>query len=126
MKTNFVPMSEIAPLIVRAGFTGVDAITALAVCWAESGGNTLAVNINVANPLSPSFRSMDLGLCQFNTYWNPKFPIADMFDPGKSVERMWQLHSHYGFRLWTVFHTGTYQRWIDSARNSLNAGGFLS
>jgi Lysozyme like domain len=116
MKTNFIAMKEADVYATRAGWLNRDlAATAIAICWAESGGNTLAVNINVANPLSPSYRSMDLGLCQFNTYWNPKFPIAQMFDPELSLKRMFELHDHYGFGLWTCYNNGRYEKYMVAA-----------
>jgi Lysozyme like domain len=121
MKSNYITMTAAAYPVLRAGFTGESAITALAVCWAESGGNTLAVNINVSNPLSPSYRSLDLGLCQFNTYWNPGFTIPEALDPDRSLVRMHALYEHYGFRLWTSYNNGRYKPYLASATYAIDS-----
>lgn len=119
MKTKFLDMDQISRLVLDAGFTGEAAATAVAIIWVESRGNVYAININDI-PTSKAYLSMDVGLCQWNTYWHPDFPISSALDPRKSVERMF-AYSRGGtrFNLWMAYTGKYYLKYMDYARACL-------
>ena len=102
LKTKFLPMMEIAEYIKNAGFTGENAGIAIAVIWAESGGNAWAVNINSA-PSKPTDGSLDLGLCQWNTYWFSNVKPHQAFDPQYSCNLMFLASKGSNFMYWNAF-----------------------
>lgn len=112
-------MQEVATLLLSAGFVGESAVTALAVIWAESGGNAWAVNINSA-PGKPTDGSMDLGLCQFNTYWWPYQRANDLMKAEYSIPLMYRA-SRQGtaFYYWAAFVYGYHVKFMDYARAAL-------
>jgi hypothetical protein len=116
--TKYLSMTDIAPMITTAGFTGQAATEALATCWAESGGNIWAIALNT-KPGLKSTLSLDLGLCQYNTYWNPRMTTQQAFDPQWSLTRMHDLWTHYGFRLWTAYNNGRYLAYTTHATSAL-------
>lgn len=120
MKTKFIDMDQIAKLVLDAGFTGEAAAIAVAIIWVESRGNVYAININDM-PTSKAYLSMDVGLCQFNTYWHPDFPVSSALDPKKSVERMYAL-SKGGtrFHFWMAYTGKYYLKYMEFARACIN------
>jgi Lysozyme like domain len=115
---HYLTMQTLAPMVRTAGFDGEPAAEALAISWAESGGNVWAIALNTTPGLK-STMSLDLGLCQYNTYWNPHMTTAQAFDPQWSLNRMHDLHAHYGYRLWTVYNNGRYLTHLNKARTAL-------
>lgn len=120
----FLPMADVAEMVWTAGFRGDRAVTALAVVWAESGGNQYAVNINASNPTSKAYQSMDLGICQWNTYWHPRFKIPRHFDPLDSLKYMFYKSDRgRNFNMWMAFFTGAHEKFIPFARQTfINLG----
>jgi hypothetical protein len=120
LKTMFLPMEDVARMVVKAGFRQERAVTALAVVWAESGGNQVAVNINTSNPDSKAYLSMDLGICQWNTYWHPRFRIPRHFDPLSSLKYMFYKSDRgRNFSLWMAYTSGAHEKFIPFARQTL-------
>lgn len=92
---------QIAVVAYRAGFTEETALTrAVAVALAESGGNTLAVNIN-----TDSTRSRDRGLWQINDRWHPEVSDAAAFDPAQAAAATYRISN--GGKSWSPWATWT-------------------
>jgi|JI9StandDraft_1071089.scaffolds.fasta_scaffold01073_12 hypothetical protein len=124
LPVKFLPMIDVAEMVHRAGFRGERAVTALAVIWAESGGNQVAVNINVANPESKAYLSLDLGICQWNTYWHPRFKFPRHFDPLDSIKYMFYKSDRgRSFSLWMAYTAGAHEKFLPYARQTfINLG----
>ena len=76
---------QVATVLVEQGAKGWAVVTMGAIAVPESGRNAYAVNVN-DSPDKPSHRSLDVGLFQINTFWNPTHPIADLLDPAYNTE----------------------------------------
>lgn len=110
-------------------------VTGIAVVLAESGGDPLATGRAVWNPTAPTHLSIDLGLFQLNSYYHtvtgpypdvPPITLAQAFDPFASWEQTWKVINkgrpdtwHYNWSPWTVYKTGIYDRFLDTARQGL-------
>lgn len=119
LKVKLYTMQEVGVLLLSAGFTGENAVTALAVIWAESGGNGWAVNVN-SLPGRPADGSLDLGICQFNTYWWPAQKANDLMKAEYSIPLFYRA-SKYGtyFGYWAAFVYGYHLKFMDFARAAL-------
>jgi hypothetical protein len=115
LKTKFLPMQEIAGYVKNSGFQGENAAIAIAVIWAESGGNAWAVNVNSA-PGKPYDGSLDLGICQWNTYWFPTVTPAKAFNPQYSTDLMFLASKGVNFNYWNAFVNGYHKKYMDYAR----------
>lgn len=90
MPKNKVTMLQAGEALIEAGFTGWRVPTFIAIGWAESGGDTYALNLNV-KPDKIDHLSLDIGLWQINDYWWPKYARAvttDLFASAKAVHSM--------------------------------------
>ena len=125
--TNYIPMQEVARIVVFQGARNQRAAEIVATCWAESGGNTLAINLNTHNKASKAYLSLDLGLCQWNTYWHLSgaFSIAMMFDPAVSLRRMIDHSDRFGLTPWNAYKNGLHTQYMPFAVQCVkNAGGW--
>jgi len=105
-------LDDVAVLVLRRHFA--DPVVAVAVEWAEAGGNT---DVRHVNPDG----SIDRGLWQFNSRFHPEVSDAQAFDANASTDAAYRIS--FGGTVWTprsVFHNGTYSRWIDSARAAVS------
>ncbi len=110
----------------------------VAVMLAESGGNPLAVGTPIWNPGADTHRSVDLGLCQLNSYYHttvgveafpgmPALTIAQAFDPLDNVQRAWEViaRTSDGFEpnlsWWTAWKNGRHIPHFDNAYAGLVA-----
>lgn len=109
MKTKYITMVETVVMLRNAGVFGWRIVVLGSVIWAESAGNAYAVNINDKDPNSPAYLSMDLGLCQINTYWQGIEPSVAL-DPVKAVQ--WMVDKTGGgwvnLGLWSTYNSGAY------------------
>lgn len=115
LATKLLTMQEVAQLVKAAGFSGENGVTAIAVIWAESGGNAWAVHVN-NSPGKLTDGSLDLGLAQFNTYWLPLQRVGNLMTPEYSVNLMFSLSKGINFGFWSAFVHGYHLKYMDYAR----------
>ena len=96
---------QIAMYATNAGFSGNDAVIAVAVALAESGGNANAMGDN----------NTSVGLWQIHTTAHPEFAGWNLRDP--------QTNANAAFRVYTAAG-GTFVDW--TTYNSGKSGDFLS
>jgi hypothetical protein len=125
--------TEAAQLFVDAGFRSWQVVRMGQIAMAESGLDGYAVNV-VHRPGSPAHRSLDVGLCQINTWWNGVTDlrgVTDLLDP------FWNAHTAYtiftlrdglrnpvlGYQAWTTYTSGAFQRWQTQAVEAARAVG---
>lgn len=127
-------MEEVAAVCLAAGMRAWPAVTAVAIAWAESGGNAYAVNVNDANPQSEAYLSLDLGIWQTNTYWHPEVPIAEALDPVQQIMHVRRIAERVGvygwvsyvWTPWNTFTAGAYAKFVTPAVGAVrSAGGAL-
>jgi Lysozyme like domain len=97
MATLVLTSDEVAELLVQAGAQGWTVVTMGAIAVPESGRNGYAINVN-DSPEKPSHRSLDVGLFQINTFFNPKHAILTCST--RPTTRVW----HLGFSRVRVAH----------------------
>ena len=107
-------MDEVALLSYNAGFRATNLVTAIAVVWAESGGNAWAININ-SSPGKPTHGSIDIGLAQFNTYWWSTHKANDLMKPDYSMALMFKASRGNNFSFWSAFVHGMHRPYIPYA-----------
>src|SRR5262245_56573616 len=86
----------------------------------ESGRNAYAVNVN-HSPGKPSHRSLDVGLFQISTFFNPKHPIRDLLDPIYNTRVALEILAGAGgppdgYRRWNAFNSGLHKPYLAEAR----------
>lgn len=116
---------ELAQLVLSKTPADWRAIVDVAVILAESGGNPDAINRVDYDESKPSYRSMDLGLLQFNTFWNPDMTPWEMFDPETAWNRAYDVITAHGgwghdWTLWNAYKSGAYQKYLGRAREAVN------
>lgn len=119
LRTKLYTMQEVGALLLSAGFIGENAVTALAVLWAESGGNAWAVNVNSA-PGKPTDGSLDLGIAQFNTYWWPWQRANDLMKIEHSIPLFYRASkngTYFGY--WNAYVNKYHLKFMDYARAAL-------
>lgn len=110
---------EIAEVCAEAGWTGEALVTAVAVCLAESGGNTLAVNETGNTP-----PSRDRGLFQINDYWHPEIDDECAFDALCNASAAYDISSGgTDWTPWSAYQAGKYEVFLDRARAAVDAQG---
>lgn len=129
MKTQPWSMVRLAHCCLDAGMPGWPAVTAVAIAFAESGGNAYAVNINDYDPTLPSFLSLDLGAWQTNTHWHPEITTSEALNPEAQAFHVKRIASpggawQYRWTAWNTFNAGAHTRFVGMARQSVrDAGG---
>jgi hypothetical protein len=136
---------DIARLLVAEGATGWTVVTMGAICAAESGRDAYAVNVNHApgsppyrdpktgkwvdgKPAEPWHRSLDVGLFQVNTFFNPVQKIAELLDPRYNTAlALAILHDAggppTGYMRWKAYEKGTYRPYMPECRDAANRIG---
>lgn len=102
---------QIAQVASAAGFSGGDLTTAVAIAFAESSGNPQAHNGNGED---------SWGLWQINLHAHPEFSSWDLTDPATNARVAFLLYSSSGFRPWSTFTSGAFQRYMASAQAGVN------
>jgi hypothetical protein len=120
MAKLMVTSDEIAQLLVGAGAQGWTVVTMGAIAVPESGRNAYAVNVN-HSPDKPSHRSIDVGLFQINTFYNPKQAIKDLLDPEYNVRAALQILASAGgppngYARWNTYKAGSHAPHLTEAR----------
>jgi hypothetical protein len=98
--------AQIADVAARAGFTGNDLATAVAIALAESGGDPNAIGDKSLAPTNgPSY-----GLWQINvgSRANPQYAGANLLDPQTNANIAHEMYSQKGFIHWTTYTSGEY------------------
>lgn len=80
--------AQIAGYARDAGFSGEALVTAVAVVLQESGGDTMATNVN--GPTSDAPGSVDRGLAQFNSLYHSEVTDPCAFDPACALGAMYR------------------------------------
>ena len=119
LRSKFVPDSDIARLLVDAGFRGESAIVAFCIVIAESGGDTWAINMNTHAPEADTYLSLDKGLVQFNDYWWPIAQSSDAFVPELAIAEFF-VASKEGtdFQPWVAYKNFSFVRHVERAYDS--------
>ena len=133
---------EVARLAVVAGFTGYQVVTMTAISKAESNHDAYAVGVvdNPAAPDSPSYRSLDVGLWQVNTYWWPNVPVAELLDPAGNARQArrvftsrfdaakgtWAERVKVAYSGWAVYKAGAHERHMPAAFQAAHAVGVVT
>ena len=105
-----IPVSQIASYAYAAGFRGNSLTTAIAICLAESGGNTSAVNHNTNG-------TTDYGLWQINSVHSQYNGTLLLSNPAYNAQAAWELSSHgINWQPWTTFNTGAYKKFLSQAQ----------
>lgn len=104
-----------ADAALRAGWTGEDAVTAVAIAAAESGYRPTAVN--------PS--STARGMWQtMMSYHAPKYGAGESWrDPYANARVAYQIYQSEGWGAWVVHTSGAYRAHLDEARAAVTAAG---
>lgn len=117
-KKRYFSMVELADLILKY-WSKADAPLALAVAWAEGGGDAKAKNVN-----DDEHRTIDRGLFQINDHWHPEVSDAEAYDPEKNVReahRIWEsLGGTFGTSAgWMGYTEGGYKKHLQNAREAV-------
>jgi hypothetical protein len=115
LKTKLYSMHEVRDFCKAAGFSGDNLAIAIAVIWAESGGNAWAVNIN-STPGKPTDGSIDLGICQWNSYWWPLITPAKAMDPQFAIKKFYEVSKGTNFSYWNAFVSGAHKKFLSYAQ----------
>ena len=107
--TNLLGADRIAAAAAGAGFTRPSIVTAVAVAFAESGGD--AANVTTGN-----YPGRDRGLWQINSYWHPDVTDAQAFDPlGNAIAAFKISNQGTNFKAWVAYTNGSYKAFVDRA-----------
>lgn len=106
---------QIAMWATQGGFQGEDAVTAVAVALAESGGHTNARHVNADG-------STDYGVWQINAKWWPdlfeRYPLWWSVDNAVMAKEV-RTRGRRGWGEWTTYRTGAYRLYLPSARDAV-------
>jgi hypothetical protein len=100
--------------------TDDEVITAVAVVFAESGGDVDAIGYSPTT--SKYYGNADLGACQVSNWWNgPRLQVFRWRDPYDSVrmfKEIWKA-AGYSFGPWNVTDTGAQVQYLQRAEVGL-------
>ncbi len=101
----------------NAGFRGEDLAIATAIAMGESGGDPTAQNL--PHP------DHSIGLWQINQLaHNSRFGDDQaLMDPTTNAGAAYALYGERGFQPWSVYTNGTYQQYMDDARQAIQRLG---
>jgi hypothetical protein len=107
--------AQLLALAEGAGFQGNDVQTAAAVALAESGGNPMAYNPEVAALAPPQKGSY--GLWQIYLNVHPEFAGQNLFDPATNAAAAFSVYSAAGnsFSPWSTYGSGAFTKYLPSA-----------
>jgi hypothetical protein len=98
----------IAVWAAQAGFTAANLQTMVAVCLAESGGNTDAHNTRGED-------SRGLGQINVAPGANPDLANMNLFDGPTNLRACKTVHDRQGFKAWTMFKNGQFLLYMPRA-----------
>ena len=106
---------QLAAYAGSGGFTGGAMATMVAICLAESSGNTLDYNVYRDG-------SVDRGVCQINNAYHPEVSDACAYDPGCALKAAYTISNHgTNFGAWTTYTSGAYRQFLTIA-NAATSG----
>jgi hypothetical protein len=110
-----VATPNIARLAYDAGFRGQDLLTAVAVAYAESGGDPKNYNPETAAGTPPGMGSY--GLWQIYRKAHPEFADWDLNDPATNARAAFRVWKSAGgsFRPWSTFQHGSQLKFMPRA-----------
>lgn len=116
-------MASIAQHAANAGFTGADLITAVAVAYAESGGDPSRYNPETAAGTPTGMGSY--GLWQIYRKAHPEFAGWDLYDPAVNARAAYAVWKQAGrsFRPWSTFQHGSQLKYIERAQAEARSVG---
>jgi hypothetical protein len=104
---------------VRA-MTDDEIITATAIVFAESGGETDTIAYSLTT--SPFYGNADLGAIQASNWWNgprlQQYRFRDPYDSVRMFKIIWKT-AGYTFEPWNVTNTGAEQKYLARAEVGL-------
>lgn len=106
---------NIADAARAAGFQGDDLVTAVAIAYAESGGDPNNYNPETAAGTPQGLGSY--GLWQVYLKAHPEFSGWDLFDPATNARAAYAVYRQAGnsFSPWSTFQHGSYQAFLGQA-----------
>lgn len=108
--------NEIAYVAKSVGFTGPDLATMVAVCLAESGGDTAVLG---RSSTGTSIGNRDHGLAQISNRWHGAKLVAtpNWRDPYVNLRMAFKIYSdaEKSFTPWHVFTSGSYLVYVPDA-----------
>jgi hypothetical protein len=111
------PIEIAARAAYNAGFRGDDLVTMLAVAGAESGWRPDAHGVG---PRDDSW-----GLWQINRMASPQYDAGQLTDPAYNAQVAYEFFTGRGFKPWSAYTTGAYEKFLDEARSTVSALGLL-
>jgi len=118
MIKTFLPAATVAAAAKRAGWTGQDLVTAVAVAWGESSGWLEAVNpLDGVYPAgSPSPGTRDFGVWQINLRGADH---PEMFDLATNATAAFKLYGARGWQPWFAYTSGRYRQYLELASSAV-------
>lgn len=119
-------LTNIVQAARNAGFSGDDLVTAVAIAYAESGGNRYSYNPESAYFARHNIDGTNLGsygLWQIFLYAHPEFNDWDLYDPEMNAKAAYSVYQAAGntFTPWSTFNSGAYTAHLDKATSEVNA-----
>lgn len=114
-------LSGVALWASNAGFSGPDLTTAVAICYAESGGNPNAYNPETQAGAPEGKGSY--GLWQIYLFKHPEFEGQNLYDPQTNANAAFSIYTASGqdFSAWTTFDSGKYTAYLTQATQEVSA-----
>jgi hypothetical protein len=111
---------QVAQLLIQCGAQGWTVVTMGSITVPESNRNAYAINVN-DSPEKPSHRSIDVGLFQINTFWNPTHAVTDLLDPEYNTKVALQILAASGgppkgYARWNTYVAGVHTPHLPEAR----------
>lgn len=115
-KETLPMIGNIVSVARNAGFQGDDLVIAVAVALAESKGNAMAYNPEIAAGTPTGMGSY--GLWQIYLEVHPEFTGWNLYDPQTNANAAFQVYQAAGnsFRPWSTFNSDKYLAQLDTAR----------
>ena len=102
---------QVIQVAYNAGFRGQGLITAVAIAYAESGLNPIAVNYN--KDASGNVTSVDRGLWQINSYWHPQYTAPDIFNSQSNANAAYAISKQgTNFKPWVTYNKNLHSKYI--------------
>jgi len=103
--------AQISYYAQRAGFTGQDLVTAVAIALAESSGNPNTYNPETAAGTPQGQGSY--GLWQIYLTAHPEYAGVNLYDPQTNANAAFAIYSAAGgFSPWSTYNSGEYQAYL--------------
>lgn len=113
---------QIAKVAAVAGFTKGSLVIAVAVCLAESGGDTNAKGYN--RDARGNIISIDRGLWQINNVYHSEVSDTCAYNDTCNAQAAYRISSKgTNWNPWSTYTQGTYRQFISRATTAANAVG---